>query len=137
MGTFSGKVELGGQVSESQSTQDVFLLKYGETGAFLWAAQTSGINAEDQIRAVGAAVDSVGNTYVLGEFKGSIGFGGGTALASEFGTTDLFLARFTVNGSPDWVKQIGGYTEDFGGRYHSGLGRTACYRRHLSGLDQA
>ena len=115
VGTFSGKVELGGQVFESQSTQDVFLLKYGETGAFLWAAQTSGINAEDQIRAVGAAVDSVGNTYVLGEFKGSIGFGGGTALASEFGTTDLFLARFTVNGSPDWVKQIGGYTEDFGG----------------------
>ena len=64
-------------------------------------------------RAVGAA-DSVGNTYVLGEFKGSIGFGGGMAL-DEFGTTDLFLARFTVNGSPDWVKQIGGYTEDFGG----------------------
>ena len=69
VGTFSGNVDLGGQVSESQSTQDVFLLKYGETGAFLWAAQTSGINAEDQIRAVGAAVDSVGNTYVLGEFK--------------------------------------------------------------------
>ena len=115
VGTFKGKVELGGQSFESKSTQDVFLLKYSETGSFLWASQSSGINEVDQLRAGGVAVDTVGNVYVLGEFKGSIDFGGETALASEFGTTDLFLARFNVNGTPDWVKQIGGYTEDLAG----------------------
>ena len=90
-------------------------MKYSETGSFLWATQSSGINEVDQLIAGGVAVDTVGNVYVLGEFKGGIDFGGETALASEFGTTDLFLARFNVNGTPDWVKQIGGYTEDFAG----------------------
>ncbi|MEL0120411.1 MAG: MBG domain-containing protein, partial [Opitutae bacterium] len=108
-------VDLSGQVFDSQSREDVFLLKYNETGGFLWAARVPGFNAEDRLRATGVAVDAVGNAYVQGEFMGSIGFDGGTALASEFGTTDLFLARFTVNGSIDWVKQIGGYTEDYGG----------------------
>ncbi len=118
IGTFQGIVTLGNRTMTSVSEKDVFLLKYSETGNFVWVAQASGAGPGDEAVAVAAAVDSVGTTYVVGEFKGSISFEGTTALQSEPANNpgvDIFLARFNVNGRADWVKQIGGPNEDMAG----------------------
>lgn len=52
-----------------------------------------------------AAVDSMGNTYVVGRFFGAIQLEGNTLVAA--GGSDLFLAKFDASGHHVWSLQIG------------------------------
>ncbi|WP_416867114.1 MAG: IPT/TIG domain-containing protein [Imperialibacter sp.] len=55
-------------------------------------------------------VDSFGNTYIVGSFRGSAGFAG--TLLSSFGSDDIFVAKYNSNCDLTWVKQIGGADSD-------------------------
>ncbi|WP_433930644.1 hypothetical protein AB3662_41840 [Sorangium cellulosum] len=52
------------------------------------------------------AVDSSGNSYVIGSFDGGVAVGG-TVLAS-LGSSDIFLIKFAADGAPVWAKGFGG-----------------------------
>lgn len=91
---------------------DVFIIKYDNTGSFLWAARGgSGVN--DEGRSV--TTDSGGNIYVGGYFTSSFINWGTTSLTNvDFSgnTGDIYVVKFSPIGSPLWAKSAGGSSGD-------------------------
>lgn len=60
-------------------------------------------------------VDAVGNSYVIGNFEGTINFA--TTPVTSFtsnGLNDIFIAKYDPNGVPLWARHIGGPLEESG-----------------------
>ncbi|WP_171025706.1 T9SS type B sorting domain-containing protein [Hymenobacter jeollabukensis] len=53
------------------------------------------------------ATDSAGNTYVIGDFVGTVRFGTNTVVASPLGT-DIYVAKYDARGNLLWMRQAGG-----------------------------
>ena len=96
----------GGAVANLTSAGgwDVFVSKLDATGAFVWAKQFSGTGSFDQGNSI--AVDSSGNVYTTGNFRGTVDFdpGAGTAnLVSSDGAdvfaTDVFVSKLSSAGA--------------------------------------
>jgi len=109
-GFFSGTMDVAGQSLTSDTSQDLYVAKLdGSTGLATWAvhfAPTSGIGADD------LAVDSAGNVLVIGNFGGSVNFGGGTLTATS---ADVYVLKLSgVNGSYIWAQRFGGAGIEFG-----------------------
>src|SRR5207237_1430110 len=56
-------------------------------------------------------VDSSGNVFVTGSFRGTIDFGGGPL--TSVGWTDIFLAKYSAAGTHLWSKRFGGPVQSF------------------------
>jgi hypothetical protein len=63
----------------------------------------------------GIGVDTNGNVVITGSYSGDVDFGNGT-LSSVGGSTDIFVAKFSSDGSPMWSKS-------FGSNFPSEIGR--------------
>ena len=79
---------------------------------FQWARSMGG--PTDEI-GNSIAVDSSGNVYTTGYFKGTIDFdpGPGTSTLTSAGSQDAFISKLDANGNLIWAKNIGGVSEDF------------------------
>lgn len=90
----------------------IFVAKYDNNGAALWARKAGGGGAPGQFDAgTAVAVDAAGNVYLAGGFSSpTANFDGGLSLANE-GGQDGFLVRFDASGGLQWVRQLGG-TQD-------------------------
>lgn len=97
LGALDGNLSAGGE--------DLFLLKYGPTGTLLWSRQF-GTVAGDGANAV--AVDSFGNVYVAGFTLASLP----GAPVGNSGGSDLFLIKYSADGTPLWVRQLGSAGSD-------------------------
>ena len=64
-----------------------------------------------QIRYSTMAVDSQDNMIVAGTFAGRINFGGGDILSH--GGVDIFIAKYSPDGSYLWSQAIGGSSDDW------------------------
>ncbi|MBL7946764.1 MAG: hypothetical protein JNN32_11935 [Flavobacteriales bacterium] len=73
-----------------------------------WARQLTG---EIQPSMNGLVVDADGNTVVCGDFYGTLTLGALPALTSA-GQSDLFVAKFSSDGTPLWVRSAGGANFD-------------------------
>ena len=97
---------------------DGFVTKIDAAGVRQWTAQI-GTTGRDSVYS--AAVDSNGNVHVAGETGGSLG---GSTFAG--GDSDAFVAKYDVNGVPQWHRQFGaggsdgaaGVAVDAGGNVH-------------------
>lgn len=78
--------------------KDAFVAKYSAAGALLWVRML-GTAADDL--AHGVAADSSGNIYVAGVT------GGALQGASSAGGQDVFVAKYTAQGTLAWVRQWG------------------------------
>ena len=88
----------------------MFIAKYSANGAVQWAKKAGGIDYEESNS---IAVDTSGNTYVAGKYSGSsITFGSTTLSNTMAGSSDVFLAKYNVNGNVIWAKSAGGQTSD-------------------------
>ena len=74
---------------------DGFVAKLSPAGKFIWAASSSGGGGESA-RAV--AVDTSGNTYITGTYKGVARFGS-TSFSATKDSPDGFVARLDKNGT--------------------------------------
>jgi hypothetical protein len=92
---------LGGS---SVGDQDGYLLKYAPDGSLLWA-RTVGSPEYDELQ--GVAVSADGHVYVVGSTYGALGD------AASRGGYDVFLAQFSVDGTPGWVRQVGSAEWDY------------------------
>ncbi|MCX6258124.1 MAG: SBBP repeat-containing protein [Bacteroidia bacterium] len=88
-------------------TTDIFLTKYDPYGNVLWAKSAGGSGND---LACSVAVDVTGNTYLAGAIANTIIIGPDT-LINE-GGSDIFLAKFNINGIDLWAKRAGGIDND-------------------------
>lgn len=75
-----------------------------------WGKQIPGAGFES-VDAVALAAD--GSVFITGSYDGSLDLGGGPM--SAYGTYDIFVAKFTADGSHIWSKHYGGGAATAGG----------------------
>ncbi|MGQ0827602.1 MAG: SBBP repeat-containing protein [Bacteroidota bacterium] len=102
--TFDGSPNI---TVDCMGNNDVFLAKYDLSGNLLWVVSEGGFQSE---KALGVAADNFGNVYICGYFKGTADFGGTTI--TESGNRDIFIAKYGVNGTFQWVRQAGSSQRD-------------------------
>lgn len=102
-GGFQGVMNAGGAPLVSAGDYDVFLAKYGPTGAHIWSRRFG--STLTQI-AAGVATDGVGNILCTGSFEGGIDFGGGLLTSAH--ADDVYLARLRPDGTHLWSRRFGG-----------------------------
>ena len=96
-------------VSHSQlplysSNQNTYLIKYDAAGNVLW--RRSELNGSD------VATDRWGNIFMTGQFYNPIDFGGTTIQSAGGG--DVFVVKYSADGSPLAALSAGGPGEDGG-----------------------
>ncbi len=73
---------------------------------FQWAKQ---MGSTDWDKGTAIALDSNGNVYCTGDFRGTVDFdpGPGVFNLTAGGTQDIFISKFDASGNFIWAKQIG------------------------------
>lgn len=95
-------------------SSDGFLQCLDAAGGFQWVAQVGGTNASDRGFSLDVLPD--GTTFLTGDFQDTARFGSvisGPVRISN-GLKDIFIARWSINGTLQWVETIGGTGNDFG-----------------------
>jgi hypothetical protein len=95
----------------------VFFLFYGEAAhAKAVYSYTKTMGGTDHDLGQSVAVDSSGNVYITGSFRGTVDFdpGTGTDNHTSAGEEDIFLTRINADGSYGYTKTMGGTDHDYG-----------------------
>jgi hypothetical protein len=106
-GYFTGPVTFGSITLTPFASTDVFIVKYDTNGNVLWAKSAGG-NVDEEGYSVSA--DKFGNVYVVGSFVSpTIAFGSTTLTnaTSNGGNSDIFIAKYDVNGNVVWAQRAG------------------------------
>jgi hypothetical protein len=103
-----GTTDLGAPIgSITTSGNDVVIVKYGSTGAPVWAKKYG--DAGDQL-ATSLAIDAAHNQVITGSNKGgTLDFGGGKST-----TAGVFIAKLDADGAPLWLRGAGTSTDSGG-----------------------
>jgi hypothetical protein len=103
-GRFRGSASFGGGTLLSTGGFDAFVVSLDPAGAHRWSR---GLGGDGDAEGQAVAVDSSGNTFVSGSFRGTLELGGGT-LRTPYGVgRDLFFASFAASGSHRWSRAFG------------------------------
>ena len=107
-GYFYGIASFGGLTLTNNGNQDIFIAKLDSNGNWLWAKKAGGSITD---YGYSIAIDSLGNCYATGYFKGTAYFGNKTL--TSIGENDIFVAKLDSSGNWLWVKQAGGFNDDY------------------------
>ena len=102
-GYFQGTATFGAVTLTSAGAHDIFLAKYNAAGNVEWAKRFGGSDVDV---GEGVGVDSAGNIYVSGYFRGTSAFGAFQLTGT--GGRDAFLAKCDATGNVLWVRRAGG-----------------------------
>jgi hypothetical protein len=109
-GKFEGTLVMGSNTLASAGGFDFFAAKLNPAGSVLWATSGGGSSGEE---ACCVNADPLGNVYVTGSFfSPNISIGPNTF--SNAGGLDVFIAKYTNNGSLIWARREGGTGYDKG-----------------------
>ena len=86
----------------------LFVVKYDKSGVRQWIRQLGTANGDT--RAVGVAIDPVGNVYAAGNTSGDLD---GNSNAGMVGNFDLFVVKYDSSGVKQWTRQLGTPGDDF------------------------
>ncbi len=91
----------------SAGSEDVFVAKYSASGTFVWAKRIGGTGSDV---ATVLHIDNDDNIVISGTFSGTADFDPNTPVfnLTSAGGSDLFLAKYTTNGTFLWAGRIGG-----------------------------
>ncbi|MDX2173189.1 MAG: T9SS type A sorting domain-containing protein [Bacteroidota bacterium] len=117
-GYFSGIVDFDpgpgtNTVAANGSSADIFVCKLNSLGNLQWV-KTFGGSLNDVITSM--SINS-SNLYITGEFAGvAVDFdpGPSTSTISSNGLTDVFIAKYDLNGTFGWAKGFGGLSNETG-----------------------
>jgi len=102
---------------------NIFVAKYNPEGNVLW------VRAAERSNGCVIYTDSVGNSFLTGDFPGpTITFGSTTVTGS--GGTDVFLVKYNASGDVLWAKCAGGA----GGDYSRGVSADAIGNPYITGF---
>ena len=109
-----GQGEPGETILVSDGGSDVFVARYGTSGAVIWAKKAGG-TGYNVGRSISTRTD--GSLILTGHFGHTVVFGygetGETALVCN-GWSDIFTAGYDSDGSLLWADGTGGTQEDMG-----------------------
>lgn len=90
----------------SNGDKDIYIQKLDSNGNFLWAKHVGGIGSET---IADAALDSLGNLILVGNFSNSVDFnpGLGTNIKTSNGQKDFFILKLNGAGNYLWVNSFG------------------------------
>lgn len=108
-GFFYGTAGFGSDTLKSVGLSDMFVAKQRPDGNYVWVRQAGGTGYEF---GHGIDLDSSGNIYVTGSFAKSANIAGNTINGA--GASDMFVAKFSSDGSLLWVRHGGGKQDDDG-----------------------
>lgn len=103
-GVFAGTSYFGPTSLISSGGRDVFIAKIDSQGHYLWAVKAGG-NSDDYGSNI--ATDALGNSFVIGSFKGDASFGL-TDLTSLSESREIFISKLTPQGVFEWAVKGGG-----------------------------
>lgn len=91
----------------SNGGRDIFVLKLNQNGAFQWAKQIGGDNADESYDLL---INQTGNVVLTGYYTGTVDFDPGAGMASQTsqGGGDCFLLLLDANGNYDTSYVWGG-----------------------------
>jgi hypothetical protein len=84
----------------------------GTSGAHLWSRRFGGTQYTDAVVPYGVATDASGNVVATGVFYGRVDFG--TGAVTSAGGGDMFVAKYSSAGVPQWVRRFGAAENQFG-----------------------
>jgi chitodextrinase len=108
-GQLEARADFGGTWLTSAGDRDVFVVKYSSSGAYLWSKRIGSTGSD---LGSGIGVDDSGNVVVIGQFQGTVDFGGGGLTSA--GGSDIFVAKYSSSGAHVWSKRFGGTGNDSG-----------------------
>lgn len=99
--------------NSSYSQNDMFLLKYDDTGNLIWAKSAGGIKHDFLFN---IHTDSAGYTIITGAFHSPTALFSGTTLTntSTANTAEIFLVQYDPAGNLTWAMQAGDLQQDHG-----------------------
>ena len=103
-GRFDEATNFGGGELTPAGDDDVFLAKFDDEGNHTWSKHFGDADAEEQYPG-DVAIDGDDNIVLVGEAEGTVDFGAGDLTSA--GGTDLFIAKFTSDGTPIWSRLHG------------------------------
>lgn len=107
-GKFEGSLTFGTEELESEGGADIFVAKLNADGTAAWGRRF-GDQANYQ-QAQDVAVDADGNVIIVGDYQGSVTFGDDTY--TTLGSSDIFIAKLSPEGTPLWSKSFGSANKD-------------------------
>lgn len=109
-GTFvSSTLNFGTVTLTSTGGYDCFIAKYDTNGNLLWAKKAGSTNI-DESKSI--SIDAAGNCFVTGFFSGT--FTADNLNITSANSINAFIAKYNTNGTIQWLKQMGGNSNDFG-----------------------
>lgn len=103
-GAFSGALAFGAITLNSAGASDIFVAKLAPDGAPIWARRYG--DGKDQ-SARGVASDAQGNVIFVGQFVGTVDFGGGAFTSVGPNFDDAFIVKLDSGGNHVWSKKFG------------------------------
>jgi hypothetical protein len=97
----------------SSGNTDIFFCKYSSSGVFQWGKSIGGKSNDSQSPG-GLTLDAEQNVYIAGDFSSTINFEAGevgSSLTSR-GNTDIFVAKYAVDGTFQKCFGFGGADQD-------------------------
>jgi len=114
-GSFRESIDLDGDGTDdftSAGYDDAYIAKYSSNGTFVWA---KGFGNSSFDLGQDISTDSEGNVYTTGYFRESIDLNGdGTADFTSAGGSDVYIAKYSTDGTLAWAKGFGGGNGDRG-----------------------
>ncbi|HVX12328.1 MAG TPA: DUF4214 domain-containing protein [Pirellulales bacterium] len=110
-GELSGDATFGTNVVAVPTVGNTaFLAKMNASGSFLWATAVANNAVSEN---VGLAVDSLGNSYVVGGYSKSVTVATTPATTlTSLGNDDVFAVKYSTSGAAQWAKSFGGLSDD-------------------------
>ncbi|MCX6646079.1 MAG: PKD domain-containing protein [bacterium] len=109
--TTFGLGESNQTILTSNGNDDIFVARFNPDGTLAWAKSAGGASQNFNDMGLGITTLSDNSTVVTGKFGGSATFGEGEpnqTVLTSIGSTDLFIARYNLNGALIWAKQAEG-----------------------------
>ncbi|KQC06202.1 MAG: hypothetical protein APR54_01880 [Candidatus Cloacimonas sp. SDB] len=103
-GEFRNTATFGSIELTSQGYVDVFIAKLDANGNWLWAICAEGTDSE---RGYGISIDSAGNSYIIGNFRGTATFGTTSITSTSIVYNDVFIAKADSDGNWLWARRCG------------------------------
>lgn len=106
----SPTITFGSYTLTNAGLTDIFVVKYDTAGNVVWAKGIGGVGEENSY---GVVVNTIGNVFITGYFRGASVSFGNTTLTNQ-GGNDIYIAMLDASGNHVWAKGIGNVADEEG-----------------------